>query len=872
MTINDAADWSARHPAVHREYLLDENGRRELALLHHPGYPFIRQVDHSAKPSVLFDALRGVADEYLEHLAEFGPVRQTVPDTLLTQHFGWLPLTWYEPSHLLDPRGSFAVQRRSASGDELDCTVVLLAAQRALADDGQTIVSVSGLQVGLRVVMHLGAPPRKGRGRREVRITGLSQHGLARARTSQRILLGELSGYSARAVASFGFATEPMPTLTGFEFKPDGTLRVAGGGVRDGFGYRRSYEWLLEIKPGDRGVVPPVLPFAAPPRLVQQVSDHAATPARSKHALLFDRDPASMGDAEPIDERKPTRDDDVLNYFRKRIALPNFPTSNGQWQLVDPGPAPRFKVLRSVVVDQELHQMGQVQQIDPDPDRLKSPRNDHLSALQAALRAAEFFAVMKGFGLDEQAYFKFARLPLLLQPRASFDARPDGKTVNGQVRLEGPPMPLLLTSSAKASRPQLEVRFGAAELHHRRAALDDRAVDPRVSAQPIGIAADSRIAWHEFGHVLSYAATSALEFHFAHSAGDALAAVLSDPASGLAASDDETLSPLRGHTFPWLSMRRRHDRQAAAGWCWCGRRNGMRLAATAYPPLLYKGYTEEQMLSSSLFRFYTAIGGAAANPGTTRTTASLRCAYLVLRGIALLGPAWLVPVRSAEAFAAALIDADIGTGPAGPQQFPGGRLHKVVRWAFERQGLYATRNPRQQVEGAGVSARVDLWIRDLRNDSGDQGGYAACALHWGTSTDLSLPWHAHPIDGFSVKPGKVRVKLRNRGSKAADAVDVRVWAAADSTSPISKLVWKLVGQHSLRRVPACSAVSLEIAAMLPSRRPYLVIVEASCAADRSNLDPRSALPCANGTPPERAKQVIDLVAHDNNIALRRIVR
>ena len=75
---------------------------------------------------------------------------------------------------------------------------------------------------------------------------------------------------------------------------------------------------------------------------------------------------------------------------------------------------------------------------------------------------------------------------------------------------------------------------------------------------PLGLAADVRFVWHEFCHVLILAATGSTEFDFAHSAGDALAAIMGDPSSKLPVH-------WRGVTFPFVQLAlRRHDREVEA--------------------------------------------------------------------------------------------------------------------------------------------------------------------------------------------------------------------------------------------------------------------------------------------------------------------
>jgi hypothetical protein len=378
----------------------------------------------------------------------------------------------------------------------------------------------------------------------------------------------------------------------------------------------------------------------------------------------------------------------------------------------------------------------------------------------------------------------------------------------------------------------------------------------------LGLAADPRWAWHEFGHVLSYAATGALEFEFAHSVGDSLAAVLNDATSCLAG---ELLYD--GETYPWVHAGRRHDRDAAAGWCWCGRRNGQRHAMPAYPPKLFKGYVEEQMLSSSVFRFYRAIGGHPKNDAAMRKRAASATAYLLLRAALLLGPAALVPARSADALVSAMVDADIGTHQPGTLLFPGGCLHKVLRWAFERQGLFATSLPDKNVEGPGLSPAVDLWVMDRRSDA-DKGGYEPVTLEWpAAQPDAEEPaWFADRDRGVRVDGGNIHVGVCNGGAHDAADVTVRAWAAPVRSGTLH---WHPVGEINLTTVRGRDCVPACITAGLSGKRQYL-LVEVSASGDRSNMESSTGLPCATGAPPAESEALRDLVANDNNLALRLI--
>jgi hypothetical protein len=184
----------------------------------------------------------------------------------------------------------------------------------------------------------------------------------------------------------------------------------------------------------------------------------------------------------------------------------------------------------------------------------------------------------------------------------------------------------------------------------------------RIPVEPLGIAADARWIWHEIGHVLLMASVGELEFRFAHSAGDALAAIVADPQSILASN-----ARWRGATFPWVFEPRRHDRCACNGWSWDGLLHYAAAHAPNSQPARRKGYQTEQILSSSLFRLYRCIGGDTTIVASElpylkdRESASHYSVYLIMRGIQILGASDIVPTYKADQFVSALIDADIGT-------------------------------------------------------------------------------------------------------------------------------------------------------------------------------------------------------------------
>ena len=221
--------------------------------------------------------------------------------------------------------------------------------------------------------------------------------------------------------------------------------------------------------------------------------------------------------------------------------------------------------------------------------------------------------------------------------------------------------------------------------------------DASPSAQQIGCAMDPRVVLHEFCHALLLASVQSLNLGFAHSVGDTLAAILTDPCC---AQDGED----RFRTFPWLMAEnpdldaewRFHGgelREATAGWYWGG-------------PCDVEdetGYAQEQILSATLFNIYWVIGNdadpltmaaPASDPVTivapARVAAARYMAYLIIRAISKLPQRLATPTATPAAFATALIDADTATdatmNPVPDGSIPGGSIRKVIQWGFAQRG------------------------------------------------------------------------------------------------------------------------------------------------------------------------------------------
>jgi zinc metalloprotease ZmpB len=258
--------------------------------------------------------------------------------------------------------------------------------------------------------------------------------------------------------------------------------------------------------------------------------------------------------------------------------------------------------------------------------------------------------------------------------------------------------------------------------------------DTTDTVNPVGRACDSRVHWHELGgHGILYEHVNSPNFGFAHSAGDGLSAIFHDPGSK---------APDRFRYAPWNPINlRRFDRDPAAGWGWGGVQD-------------VGGYPSEEILATTHFRIYRSIGGDAASLATKRF-ASRMTMYLILRAISTLTPG------TNPGNALGLCNAEMAVDLLNwtSEGIFGGAYNKVIRWAYEKQGLFGGKPP-----------AVDVYI-----DDGRKGEYQYQPVHWNTTTIWNrnkadgLAGHQAPILG---QTNFVYVRIRNRGTQTAS--DVRV--------------------------------------------------------------------------------------------------
>ncbi|PYN84816.1 MAG: hypothetical protein DMD87_25320 [Candidatus Rokuibacteriota bacterium] len=880
--------WNPSNPAV----IVEPAHAFPVTLIRHDGYPYEETWDENATGwTGLFD----IANRYLAIVnarlnlpaAWLNDLReQPTPDPRPQNSLLWL-------RDQADPRHSFWVERhagldappRPRTGTVLDRTAVLVAGLCRMGS-GSPLYGGQGLKVLAQTGPHRdGLAP--------VRIAGvcstlplpvMAQMEVETFRVlAERIaavfaLPDEVAIVDVGVSLPSGHAHEEQSPIIFAKTAPPSeysrakysTARNSLDDYSDDYSYEgTSYLLVIRVNPEVRGGLElltrrPLIAFA--------------------DANVFVQDPVSGNGAENFTQFRPSRSWLVLDAGRVNVAFGNLPPgAGGMVQLVDPDPNdppdPDFRVLNSRLVDPPL--------ADNVPKQVPSSVNAHVrtntfAAVNAFYHTSDLFKRMRQYGLPPDAYFRFVTRPVDVRYRAGIiPGFGDGRTMNAQVRWTLRP-----DTAGAWTKGAIEMRYALGDLESSVGRLPAN-LPSAVERSPLGLASDPRWCWHEACHVLLTAAVGDLEFRFAHSAGDAMAAILSDPESKLASDSAGAATndrPWRGVTFPWVFIPRRHDRDVRDGWSWTGPLNRREMYFS--PPGLFdkRGYWTEQILSSSLFRLYRAIGGDSEGTSggkqvpakAERQNAADYAVYLIMRAIESLGAAAATASTEPHHFVDAMRKADTATASAaGPGGYIGGTVHKVIQWAFERQGLYAAPGPASLVAGPEELATVDLHIQDLRPQP--DGPYSPVDL-------LGKAWHAHP-DSIKVKASifpwvrrrKIRVKVQNRGATAASDTRVDVWVAPVSGGLIPSYPdaqWQPLGSDT-DTVPAASEGTPGEETFGPfswtppagPAREYAILAAASCDADRSNIDPATGYPCLTVT----GGPIQVLVGCDNNLGLTTLV-
>ena len=605
-------------------------------------------------------------------------------------------------------------------------------------------------------------------------------------------------------------------------------------------------------------------------------------------------------------QRRPSRSDDVLQrYWDLFLMAPG----DGK-TLKDSGF--NVRLCPQFVPDDKL-QAGNANNskvLHLPTDRTTPPRRNEFSAASAYFHSFDFFGLLSAYGIAPKTFVVRAKTDIQVFYRYGITPGPgkDGKTVNAQVAFDCKEQALLpeirmnlaLGDLARWSRPLHNAHHDDHDQH----LPQDHAAHvghpghhvrrERTWAQPLGIASDRRWILHEFGHYLLAARLGKLEFDFAHSPGDAMAAVFCDPESRLGDPQRGVADSFRGITYPFVFSTRRHDRTPQLGWAWYGQLNRDVIQAPPSSCEQTKGYLTEQILSSSVFRLYRALGGDTLDEDGApdiyiRQRASFVTLFLLIRAIHGLVQS---PSR-AEMLELAMEDAGLSMGapllmvpqpitvPPLPQpdQWQGGVTHKVVRWAFETQGMFPA-DPLKTHNAAGRPPPVDIYIRDQRPED-EIGTEGRMEFGPGSYAPVSLDWAVDAKWQFSGMPF-----IGNRGTATATDIGVRIWLGVTTQDPAQNwglttpIFWadlmsdSLAGPlGALQEHPIFATVIQDAvnAANFQDDPVLLVLIEVSCPDDPANTSPQADLAVRVDTVadlPTTPRALTDLVANDNNLGLR----
>jgi len=517
---------------------------------------------------------------------------------------------------------------------------------------------------------------------------------------------------------------------------------------------------------------------------------------------VFLADPMTIHDG-PL----PTGSNSKLNRLRTWAALPNLIKTSPQ------------KLVGSNVKIRDFDQPPT--NVVPSKPRGKdfqfSARSDEFAAVNAYYNCDRFFGLLEDLGFKRADYFPNQTFPIEIDPRGWAFGSPDYNSADAETRST--------TRVAPDGSDIWEIKNVVFQL-----------ADPSDPSRPLGLACDWRVVLHELGgHGTLINHINSSKFNFAHSAGDSLAAVLNDFESKVKKGE-------KGRTFPWLfdqsGFERQHNRTVEDGWGWGDWRD------------LNDGADQlnrEQILSSTHFRLYQAIGGSNKTRVDLRWFAARYTCYLILGAIQSLTPATTPP--HAANWMDSLIIADSGDWTSEGQS--GGAYEKVIRWAFEKQGLFG-----------GAPPDVDVYI-----DDGRHGEYAykpdhtKCMAIWNRRADDGLERHQAPVPNTD---NYAYVKIKNRGSQTAKSVVVNAY----QNKPYSKMIypndWRnvLVSQLDAPDVPPSSEVKVGPFKWVPTASgKNFILMAVSATGDANNL---GKYRIGRSIPDWR------LVPNDNNLGMRKL--
>jgi len=236
-----------------------------------------------------------------------------------------------------------------------------------------------------------------------------------------------------------------------------------------------------------------------------------------------------------------------------------------------------------------------------------------------------------------------------------------------------------------------------------------------------------------------------------------------------------------------------------------------------------------------------------------RRWASRYVSYLIIKACGLLS----FTTPDPDVYVSALIDADGTTVDF--DGHPGGAFRKVVRWSFEKQGLYQPPGAPEPVTKPGAPPDVDVYI-----DDGRKGEYLPFLEPFDGTAEIVNRLNA---DGGTTHQmpsvGNVNnayVTVRNRGTQAASNVAVRGLQAKIAAPDVWPTDWKPMTTAMLN-VAGTLAPGAKVVVgpfkWTPAFAGQRVLFNVSAAGDVSTLD-TIARPILNSR----------LVRLENNIAQR----
>jgi zinc metalloprotease ZmpB len=530
--------------------------------------------------------------------------------------------------------------------------------------------------------------------------------------------------------------------------------------------------------------------------------------------LVFPADPMTLNAGPP-----PTAANRALNSLRSPVTLQGLNRPNRARNLSLSGKIIKIRNFSPPRINPPTQRRGVA-------FNYKARTND-FAAVNAYYHCDRFFRLVEDLGFPRASYFNATTFPLPVDHRGSIGTTDgSGNEVNAK------------TEGKSTSTGGLEnVRFALADVNN--------------TVDPIGIACDWRVVLHELGgHATLWNHINWGKFKFAHSAGDGFAAILNDPETQLTGNT-------RFDTFPWSSLpkKRSHGRKVRGGWAWGGEKD----LGVERDPADPNGYQSEQILSTTHFRIYRSIGGDAAELNMRRFAARF-VAYLILRTIGDMGPA--DRGIDADQYAKALMDADGGDWTHAGHA--GGAYAKVIRWAFEKQGLYQPPGAPTPVTKPGVPEPVDVYIEDGRKGEYQyQSHYWSCRAIWNRHANDGRRTHQEPVAGTT---NFAYVKVKNRGTQTATGVTVKAFHCKPSAGGVYPDDWQpmTTAQVPAPDVAPNSAAEITVGpfAWVPSQAgDESMIMVVSAPGDLSNigkLTPGESIPAWR------------LVPHDNNIGLRNV--